>query len=118
VPSGKCLDFGGYVNQGYGSCPGAPPGYQISALLAGPIPDNGARVSYLHAETNINAVGNWQVEVIDNGNLKTACTVVSGTKSCTAGLGGNAVAGDNLEVRVTRVSTFGGNQRWRVSFRY
>jgi hypothetical protein len=95
--------------------------FSTSGLLAGPIPDNGAVVSYLHAETNgaLSAKSSAVIEVIDHdtGVNLLACTVAVEQESCTAGVGGHAAPGDQLEVRVTATGT-GANKLWKVSFRY
>ena len=76
-------------------------------------------MSYLHAETNavLGGKGEAVIEVIDNGVTKLACSIHVAEKSCTAGVGGAAAPGDNLEVRVTAVGGANHNP-WRVSFRY
>ena len=51
---------------------GALPGWSTSKFLAGPIPDDGAAVSYLHAETNA-AVSGATIKVIDNGVTLQEC---------------------------------------------
>jgi hypothetical protein len=123
VLSTHCLDFVGWAGPGQGVCPAgnAVPGYSQSGLLAGPIPDNGAVVSYLHAETNAFLGGKSEseavIEVIDNNVTKLACRVGEGQKSCTAGVGGAALPGDNLEVKVKGIGS-GNNRPWRVSIRY
>ena len=121
VPSGNCLNFGDPSAQGQGACTGAPPGWSKERTLAGPIPDNGAVVSYLHAETEkaLSGTDSATVEVIDNDVVLLACSVHAPSASCTAGVGGAANPGDNLEVRINKAVGPSGNKKpWRVSFRY
>lgn len=120
TPSGHCLNFGAPQDQGQGTCTGAPPGFSTEKTVAGPIPDNGAVVSYLHAETTKPLSGTGSVAAIavkDNDVTLQKCTVTGSKTSCTAdAVGGAAKPGDNLEVEVT--ATGGNNLPWRVSFRY
>lgn len=127
VTTGNCLNFGSPKDQGENPCTGAPPGYQESVTLAGPIPDNGAAVGYLHAETDTYLGGTSYavIEVIDNNKLVQECRVgepKSEERSCTKDEVSSVKVspGDNLEVRVTApgATNSGKNRRWRVSFRY
>ena len=122
VPTGNCLKSIEMGPAGHAGCPASPiKGYSVSTLLDGPTPANGATVSDLYADTNATLTGTetTKVEVIDNttGTPLLECTVNSTTKThCeNAGPGGNAAAGDNIEVKVTATGTTGA---WRVRFRY
>jgi hypothetical protein len=126
VPSGKCLNYADLAGQGTGPCPGATTGFAMSGLLAGPTPAGGATVTNLYADSNATVKGSDTalVAVIDNttGATLLSCTVNSTTVNHCSNTteSGSAVAGENIQVKVTATPANGsGNSKsWRVRFRY
>ncbi len=128
VPSGDCLTEAFGAVGAYGACPSKTIGWSSSALIAGPMPANGAIVSNLYADSNATLTGSETVvvAVIDITTEKTllSCSVSSTTKSwCSnTGSGPAAAPGDNLIVKVTASNTAkdaSDNEKdWRVRLRY
>ncbi len=128
VPSGECLTEAFGAVGAYGPCPSKTIGWSSSALIAGPMPVNGAIVSNLYADSNATVKGSETaaVAVIDITTETTllSCTVNSTTMSwCSnTGSGPVAAAGNNLIVKVTASNTAkeanDNNKDWRVRFRY
>jgi hypothetical protein len=88
------------------------------------MPAGGATATDLYAETNATVTGTDTVlvSVIDNTTSKEllSCTVNStNINHCENGTGsGSAVAGDNIEVKLTISGESGNKKLWRVRFRY
>jgi hypothetical protein len=126
VGSGHCLKYTELAGQGTGSCPGATSGFSVSGLLAGPTPAGGATVTNLYADSSATVKGSDTalVAVIDNttGATLLSCKVDSATVNHRSNTteSGSAVAGENIEVKVTATPANGtGNSKsWRVRFRY
>ena len=96
----------------------------MSNLLTGPMPNNGAVLTDLYAETNATVKGTdtATVAVIDyaGGPPLLSCTVNSTTKTYCSATGPSALvpAGHRLEVKVTASGPSANNKQWQVSFRY
>jgi lysophospholipase L1-like esterase len=128
VPSGECLTEAFGAVGAYGTCPSKTIGWSSSALIAGPMPANGAVVSNLYAESNATLTGSETVVVavidITTETTLLSCTVNSTTKSyCSnTGSGPAAAAGANLIVKVSASNTAkeaaDNDKDWRVEFRY
>lgn len=118
--TGFCLNSTEYTKPGTGACPPSTTGYSASALLDGPIPANGGKISDLYANTSPTVAGSETVtvRVIDSTTATQLLScVIIGSHCENASVGGSAAGGDNIEVEVTASPALNNDAAFRVEFR-